>query len=34
MFPESEKTIVRMETKIEYVVKGIDEIKDEVKGKK
>ena len=30
---ESEKAIVRMETKIEYIVKGIDEIKAEVKGK-
>ena len=28
---ESEKAIVRMETKIEYIVKGIDEIKAEVK---
>lgn len=31
---ESEKAIVRMETKIEYIVKGIDEIKDELKEKK
>ncbi len=30
---DSEKAIVRMETKIEYIVKGIDEIKAEVKGK-
>jgi hypothetical protein len=30
---ESEKAIVRMETKIEYIVKGIDEIKAEVKSK-
>lgn len=28
---ESEKAIVRMETKIEYIVKGIDEIKAQVK---
>ena len=28
---ESEKAIVRMETKIEYIIKGIDEIKAEVK---
>ena len=28
---ESEKAIVRMETKIEYIVKGIDEIKAEIK---
>ena len=28
---ESEKAIVRMETKIEYIIKGVDEIKDEVK---
>lgn len=31
---ESEKAIVRMETKIEYILKGIDEIKAEVKSKK
>lgn len=31
---ESEKAIVRMETKIEYILKGIDEIKAEVKGQK
>ena len=31
---ESEKAIVRMETKIEYIVKGIDEIKAEVKMKR
>ena len=31
---ESEKAIVRMETKIEYIVKGIDEIKAEVKNNK
>ena len=31
---ESEKAIIRMETKIEYILKGIDEIKAEVKGKK
>ncbi len=31
---ESEKAIVRMETKIEYIIKGIDEIKAEVKSKK
>ena len=30
---ESEKAIVRMETKIEYIIKGVDEIKAEVKGK-
>ena len=30
---ESEKAIVRMETKIEYIIKGIDEIKAEVKGR-
>ena len=28
---ESDKAIVRMETKIEYIIKGIDEIKAEVK---
>ena len=27
---ESEKAIVRMETKIEYIIKGVDEIKSEV----
>ena len=30
---DSEKTIVRMETKIEYIIKGVDEIKAEVKGR-
>ena len=30
---ESEKTIVQMETKIEYIIKGVDEIKAEVKSK-
>ncbi|MBW8015958.1 MAG: hypothetical protein FVQ82_07205 [Planctomycetes bacterium] len=30
---ESDKAIVRMETKIEYIIKGIDEIKAEVKGR-
>ena len=30
---ESEKAIVRMETKIEYIIKGVDEIKAEVKGR-
>ena len=30
---EADKAIVRMETKIEYIIKGIDEIKAEVKGK-
>jgi peptidoglycan hydrolase CwlO-like protein len=29
---ESDKAIIRMETKIEYIIKGIDEIKAEVKG--
>ena len=29
---ESDKAIVRMETKIEYIIKGVDEIKAEVKG--
>jgi hypothetical protein len=28
---ESEKAIVRMETKIEYIIKGVDEIKEEVR---
>jgi len=28
---ESEKTIIRIETKIEYIIKGVDEIKMEVK---
>ena len=28
---ESDKAIVRMETKIEYIIKGIDEIKTDVK---
>ena len=31
---ESEKAIVRMETKIEYIIKGVDEIKAEVKSQK
>ena len=31
---EADKAIVRMETKIEYIIKGIDEIKAEVKNKK
>jgi septal ring factor EnvC (AmiA/AmiB activator) len=31
---ESEKAIVRMETKIEYIIKGVDEIKSEVKSQK
>lgn len=31
---ESEKTIIRIETKIEYIIKGIDEIKAEVKSQK
>lgn len=31
---ESEKAIVRMETKIEYILKGVDEIKAEIKGQK
>ena len=31
---ESEKAIVRMETKIEYIIKGVNEIKSEVKTKK
>ena len=31
---ESDKAIVRMETKIEYIIKGIDEIKVEVKAAK
>ena len=30
---ESEKAIVRMETKIEYIIKGVDEIKAQVKGR-
>ena len=30
---DSEKAIVRMETKIEYIIKGVDEIKAEVKSK-
>ncbi len=30
---EADKAIVRMETKIEYIIKGIDEIKSEVKNK-
>ncbi|MCF7954461.1 MAG: hypothetical protein K9M75_01535 [Phycisphaerae bacterium] len=28
---ESDKAIVRMETKIEYIIKGVDEIKIDVK---
>jgi len=28
---ESEKAIVRLETKIEYIIKGVDEIKAEVR---
>ena len=31
---ESDKAIVRIETKIEYIIKGIDEIKAEVKSKR
>ena len=31
---EADKAIIRMETKIEYIVKGIDEIKAEVRNKK
>ncbi len=31
---EADKAIVRMETKIEYIIKGIDEIKVEVKEKR
>ena len=31
---ESEKTIIRIETKVEYIIKGVDEIKAEVKNKK
>ena len=31
---EADKAIVRMETKIEYIVKGVDEIKAEIKSKK
>ena len=31
---ESDKAIVRMETKIEYIIKGVDEIKVELKGRK
>ncbi|MBC8379135.1 MAG: hypothetical protein H8E62_08170 [Planctomycetes bacterium] len=30
---DSEKAIVRMETKIEYIIKGVDEIKAEVKSR-
>jgi hypothetical protein len=30
----SEKAIIRIETKVEYIIKGIDEIKAEVKNKK
>ena len=30
---ESEKAIVQMETKIEYIIKGVDEIKAQVKPK-
>ena len=28
---EADKAIVRMETKIEYIIKGVDEIKAEIK---
>jgi len=28
---ESDKAIVRMETKIEYIIKGVDEIKTDIK---
>ena len=31
---EADKVIVRIETKLEYIIKGVDEIKAEVKGKK
>lgn len=31
---EADKAIVRMETKIEYIVKGIDEIKAEIRAQK
>jgi len=31
---EADKAIVRIETKLEYIIKGIDEIKVEVKGKR
>lgn len=31
---EADKAIVRIETKLEYIIKGVDEIKAEVKGKK
>jgi len=31
---EADKAIVRMETKIEYIIKGIDEIKAEIKNNK
>ncbi len=31
---ETDKAIVRMETKIEYIIKGIDEIKAEIKAQK
>ena len=31
---EADKAIVRIETKLEYIIKGIDEIKAEVKGKR
>ena len=31
---EADKAIVRMETKIEYIIKGVDEIKAEVKSQK
>jgi len=30
---EADKAIVRMETKIEYIIKGIDEIKTEMKSR-
>ena len=31
---DADKAIVRMETKIEYIIKGIDEIKTEIKARK
>ena len=31
---EADKAIVRIETKLEYIIKGVDEIKAEVKGNK
>ena len=30
---EADKAIVRMETKIEYIIKGVDEIKAEIKSR-